>query len=721
MKFNYKFSNLVGTVYRTGNISFLKDGDTVISPVGNRVSLFDLKNNKSETLPITTKYNIVTVAVAPNGCTAILVDEVKEGEATLISLISKSVLHRHHFRKPIKCIKYSPDGRKFAVTKDNLVLVYHAPGMSRELNPFQLQRTFYGAYGETTCIDWTTDSRAFAVGGSDMNTRVYAAMKCDNLVVYSLGAHKDEIIGCFFEANSLDIYTVSRDGTLNVWESNTELKDLKTPNIEKETKEEDSDVTNSDEEQIEEKKSKILYKRIAKYFFNKEGEFNSVTSTAYHTKTHVLVTGLATGAFHIHELPDFNLIHSLSISEHRITAAAFNNTGDWLALASSALGQLLVWEWQSESYILKQQGHYSGMTCLDYSPDGRYIVTGGEDGKVKVWNTSNGFCFVTFSEHKSNVTGVCFTSSGHVIISSSLDGTVRAFDLHRYRNFRTFTSPRPTQFVCLSVDGSGELVAAGSRDTFEVFVWSIRTGRLLDILAAHEAPVSSLAFSPTESILASGSWDHSVIVWRIGDEKGARESFDVCHDVMAITFRSDGKELAVSTLNAEITFWDVKTVTQTGSVDCRFDIGSGRSELDRVTAKTNSFGKSFDTLCYTADGSAIIAGGRTKNVCVYHVNNKLLMKKFEISSNYSFDAMEEFLDKRKMTEFGPSAMIDTVEETTIKLPGVRSGDMCARAFKPEVRVFDAKFSPTGKYLLIICLKKHIKVFSIIFYTYYSPY
>lgn len=46
------------------------------------------------------------------------------------------------------------------------------------------------------------------------------------------------------------------------------------------------------------------------------------------------------------------------------------------------LGQLLVWEWQSESYLLKQQGHFNSMVSLAYSPDGQYIVTGGEDGKV---------------------------------------------------------------------------------------------------------------------------------------------------------------------------------------------------------------------------------------------------------------------------------------------------------------------------------------------------
>lgn len=48
------------------------------------------------------------------------------------------------------------------------------------------------------------------------------------------------------------------------------------------------------------------------------------------------------------------------------------------------MGQLLVWEWQSESYVFKQQGHFNNMASLAYSPDGQYMVTGGDDGKVSV-------------------------------------------------------------------------------------------------------------------------------------------------------------------------------------------------------------------------------------------------------------------------------------------------------------------------------------------------
>lgn len=38
-----QFSGLLGTVYRRGNLSFTRDGSALISPVGNRISVFDLK------------------------------------------------------------------------------------------------------------------------------------------------------------------------------------------------------------------------------------------------------------------------------------------------------------------------------------------------------------------------------------------------------------------------------------------------------------------------------------------------------------------------------------------------------------------------------------------------------------------------------------------------------------------------------------------------------
>ncbi|KAM9695578.1 periodic tryptophan protein 2 homolog isoform 3-T3 [Trichechus inunguis] len=593
MKFAYRFSNLLGTVYRRGNLNFTQDGNSVISPVGNRVTVFDLKNNKSDTLPLATRYNVKCVGLSPDGCLAIIVDE--GGDALLVSLVCRSVLHHFHFKGSVHSVSFSPDGRKFVVTKGNIAQMYHAPGKKREFNAFVLDKTYFGPYDETTCIDWTDDSR---------------------------------------------------------------------------------------------------------YFFNKEGDFNNLTAAAYHKKTHLLVTGFASGTFHLHELPEFNLIHSLSISDQSISSVAINSTGDWVAFGCSGLGQLLVWEWQSESYVLKQQGHFNSMVTLAYSPDGQYIATGGDDGKVKVWNTLSGFCFITFTEHLSGVTGVTFTSTGYVIVTSSMDGTVRAFDLHRYRNFRTFTSPRPTQFSCVAVDGSGEIVSAGAQDSFEVFIWSMQTGRLLDVLSGHEGPISGLSFNPAKSVLASASWDKTVRLWDMFDSWRTKETLALTSDALAVTFRPDGAELAVATLNSQITFWDPENAVQTGSIEGRHDLRAGRKELDKITAKHSAKGKSFTTLCYSADGQNILAGGLSKFVCIYHVKEQILVRKFEISCNLSLDAMEEFLNRRKMTEFGNLALIDQdageEDGVVIPLPGVRKGDMSSRHFKPEIRVTSLRFSPTGR-------------------------
>ncbi len=108
-----------------------------------------------------------------------------------------------------------------------------------------------------------------------------------------------------------------------------------------------------------------------------------VSSVDYHEKMQLLVTGFDNGVFLIHEMqPDLNLSHSLSISEQSILSVSFNPSGDWIAFGCSELGQLLVWEWQSETYVLKQQGHFNNMASVSFSPDATVMATGGQDGKV---------------------------------------------------------------------------------------------------------------------------------------------------------------------------------------------------------------------------------------------------------------------------------------------------------------------------------------------------
>ncbi|KAL4711634.1 hypothetical protein ACJJTC_011342 [Scirpophaga incertulas] len=368
----------------------------------------------------------------------------------------------------------------------------------------------------------------------------------------------------------------------------------------------------------------------------------------------------------------------------QVNAVKFSPDGKYFAACCKDTG---------EQYAMKQQGHSLDMTCVAYSPDGLYLV----------WNASTGFCFVTFSEHSSTVTSIVFSANKKFFITSSLDGTVRCYDLMRYRNFRTLSSPTLVQFGSAALDASGELAAAAGHDVFEVYLWSVKFGKLLDVLGGHEAPVSSLAFSPTlsSSKLVSASWDKTIRVWDAIENSTSCETIQLTSDALQIVFRPDGEQMAVSTLDGNITFFNTTSGEQVGCIEGRSDLGSGKADTDLITAQKMLKTKAFTTICYSADGSCVLGGGNSKHVCLYSVNECVLIKKFVVTQNLSLDAVNDFINRRLLTEFGNMALIEERTEyeggdVRVRLPGVKGGDMADRQVKPEVRVHCVRFSPTGE-------------------------
>jgi len=289
-----------------------------------------------------------------------------------------------------------------------------------------------------------------------------------------------------------------------------------------------------------------------------------------------------------------------------------------------------------------------------------------------------------------------------VLFTASLDGSVRAWDLIRYRNFRTFTAPSRLSFSSLAVDPSGEVVCAGSIDSFDIHIWSVQTGQLLDRLSGHEGPVSSLAFSPDASTLVSGSWDKTVRIWNIFARTQTSEPLQLMADILCVAFRPDSKQIAVTTLDGQLTFWNVSDAAQENGLDARRDVSGGRKMSDRRTAANVAGTKAFTTVKYSADGSCVLAGGNSKYICLYDAQSGTLLKKFTVSVNLSLDGTQEFLNSKLLTAAGPQGLIDDQGEASdledrrdTTLPGAQKG-VGARRTRPEVRVPAVAFSPTGR-------------------------
>ncbi|GAX86630.1 hypothetical protein CEUSTIGMA_g14038.t1, partial [Chlamydomonas eustigma] len=425
-----------------------------------------------------------------------------------------ALLHHFSFKGPVSVARFSPDGLYLAVGVGRLVQVWRTPSFEKQMSPMQLHRTYGQCHADVLDLDWSPDSKFIAVASKDIVARVFSLSPYKGYEAPVLAGHRDGIVAVFFSSEAMRkvaqvegkglplLYTVSKDGALFSWHFTPKPKGAAVAPGEDDDAEDTAASSPSDFPFL----ARGSWSLSEKHYLHQRGA--KVSCADLHRGTGIMALGYTNGIFELVQLPTFDSLQALSVSKERVTSLAFNHTGDWVAVGCAKLGQLLVWEWRSDSYVLKQQGHYFDISAVGFSPDGALIATGSDDRKVKVFQQSSGFCFVTFSDHTAPVTAVQFLPSGHALVSASLDGTVRAYDMVRYRNFRTMTSPNPVQFGCLAVDPGGEIVAAGTLDSFQIFVWSLKTGRLLDILSGHEGPVSCLAFSPLEGgLLASGSWD----------------------------------------------------------------------------------------------------------------------------------------------------------------------------------------------------------------------
>ncbi|KAI1313144.1 periodic tryptophan protein 2 [Xylaria venustula] len=690
MKTDFKFSNLLGTVYCQGNLLFSPDGTCLFSPVGNRVTVFNLVENKSHTLPFAHRKNISRIGLTPRGNLLFSVDE--DGHTILTNVTRRIPIYHFSLRSPVTALAFSPSGRHFAVGLGRKTEVWQVPSTPDsspeggiEFAPFVRHHTHMGHFDDVRHIEWSNDSRFFLTASKDLTVRIWSLDAEEGFTPTVLSGHKQAVIGAWFSKDQETIYTVSKDGAVFDWQY---------------TRHPDAPPPDEDEEMGDTSNDGMRWRIVQRHYFMQNNA--QVRCTEFHPDTNLLVAGFSDGIFGLYEMPDFNPIHTLSISQNEIDFVTINNSGEWLAFGASKLGQLLVWEWQSESYILKQQGHFDSMNSLVYSPDGKRIITTADDGKIKIWDVESGFCIVTFTEHTSGVTACEFAKKGNVLFTASLDGSIRAWDLIRFRNFRTFTAPTRLSFSCMTVDPSGEVVAAGSLDSFDIHIWSVQTGQLLDQLAGHEGPVSSLAFAPNGGLLVSGSWDRTARLWSIFGRTQASEPLQLQADILDVAVRPDSEQLAVSTLDGQITFWSVSEAEQVSGLDGRRDVSGGRKVTDRRTAANVSGTKSFGTIKYSTDGSCLLAGGSSKYICLYSVSTMVLLKKFTVSVNLSLSGTQEFLNSKLLTEAGPEGLLDDEGDSDRdgrpdnSLPGSkRGGDPSARKALPEVKVTGVAFSPAG--------------------------
>lgn len=177
------------------------------------------------------------------------------------------------------------------------------------------------------------------------------------------------------------------------------------------------------------------------------------------------------------------------------------------------------------------------------------------------------------------------------------------------------------------------------------------------------------------------------------------ESLHHNSEVVCIAWRPDGKNICTGTLNGTLHFWEVENMTLVGEIHGQKDISSGRKLNDRMTSHNNASSRYFTSVCYSADGACVLAGGNSKYICIYEVSQQMLLKKFQVTFNRSLDGVLDELNSKNVGEGGPvheSASADDEHDHSQDLPGAKRMDDGTRRSLQEVLTTQVSFSSTGR-------------------------
>jgi WD40 repeat protein/serine/threonine protein kinase len=217
--------------------------------------------------------------------------------------------------------------------------------------------------------------------------------------------------------------------------------------------------------------------------------------------------------------------------------ATYKINGSIILEAENALHEAI----QASHILLTLRGHQGPVAGVDYSPDGRYILSGSYDGTAKLWDPETGEEIRTFRGHADIVFEVQFSPNGKMAATAGYDNEARVWDVETGQTLLVFSGHRaPINGVVFSPDGTR--IATASLDQ-TAKVWDVASGEEIFTLAGHTDQLWHVEFNPDGSSILTVSKDGLAILWDADTGKRLKTLYKHSDIISRAKFSQDGKRV----------------------------------------------------------------------------------------------------------------------------------------------------------------------------------
>ena len=526
-------NRLQGHDARVTAVSVSPDGLIASASADGTVRIWRSNGNFLARTPRWDNATVESVSFSPNEQTFVAVSS-KQIRVWQIHLADKTIqlLKSFEAKNEINSVSFSPDGQTIATAEAQGDIQLWKPDGTK-LHQFKAHD------GAALTVSFSSDGKLFASGGEEGAIKIWKLNGARFLTIAKPQEDKPQenyaVFSLSFSPDNQLLASGSADSTVRLW-------------------------TVADGRQL----TKL------------EGHSNIVRAVKFSLDGRLLISGGDDYTIKLWQIDRWRdqaidrasgtLLTTLQGHISTVSGLAFGSDGQTIVSASWDR-TLRLWSRRGVLWnVLNEPIHR--LWTAQYSPDGKVLAVGGENGAIELWN-AEGTSKRSFIGHSNTIFDLSFSpqTKNPLLASASADNTIRLWSLTDGKTLHTLTANNQTDevpYLAVSFSPDGQILAAGDYKG-GLQLWS-KEGKLLDKIQdkfrGHAKAVWDVAFSPDGQTLASASADRTVKLWRVKGNKlelvKTIEGFR--SEVLSVRFSPDGHFLATGSEEGSVKLW-----SQTGS------------------------------------------------------------------------------------------------------------------------------------------------------------
>lgn len=174
-----------------------------------------------------------------------------------------------------------------------------------------------------------------------------------------------------------------------------------------------------------------------------------------------------------------------------------------------------VWDRRQRNPVHNFNNNFQ-VTAVVLSQDSQQVISGGIDNDIKIWDLRKASLETTIKGHLDTVTGLSLSPDGSYVLSNSMDNTARIWDVRPYcvgercvKVLKGHTHNFEKNLLKCNWSPDGAMVSAASSDR-NVYIWEVASRKMLYKLPGHMGSVNEVDFHRLEPIVMSVSSDKQI-------------------------------------------------------------------------------------------------------------------------------------------------------------------------------------------------------------------